>query len=324
MSGFSGQLSRWVKRLKLIGRRATDQDNVNKPGHSSFTDWLRGEPSASEDRRYRHRRLDERMEVRAEILDDLRSFVDKAHEDARRHLRELAATSLDPLQESPARDPTAGYPALLHMNTLKEYFGEVLAGLICEHFGPLNETGWSVPAYLFRFHEVAFQELDRIRQTGHQARPMLGRTGNDCLAFVRNTDGEIVRTLFCEAKCTSGHDSHMVGKAHRQLSDPLVTPLDLRQVIDVLKHRDTWEACEWIEALQRLWLLPPDHNYERCDLVSYTCGQSPVIGTSWIPCDAPHEMYTARRRLEAVEIHRNDVEALITEVYGRAPSAASD
>jgi len=290
---------------------------MNELLDTAFTDWLEGDPSASEDGCYRHRRLNERPELRPEILYSLRSFVEKAHEDARRHLREVAGISLDPLQQPPTHDPVAGYPALLHMNTLKEYFGEVLTGLICEHFAPHDEDEWRVPAYLFRFHVVAFQELERIRQTGQAARTIPGRTGADCLAFVRDSHGRIIRTLCCEAKCTADHQSGMVRKAHEQLSDPLLLPVDLPQIIEVLEDRGSPEASEWVEALRQLWLDDPDDSYERCDLVSYTCGRRPVRKSSWIQADRPHTRYSGGRRLEAVEIHLDGVEGLIGQIYGR-------
>ena len=317
-------IDRSVKLFPFLRSQGTQRGNLNNAGHATFTDWLQGDASVSEDGRYRHRRLDESAQVRAEILQDLQSYVEKAHEDARRHFRKLADISLDPLQAPSPIDPLAGYPALLHIDTLKSYLGEVLAGLICEYFRPFDEDGWKVPAFLFRFHDVAFHELERVRQTGQNARHRPGRFGSDCLAFLRSGEGNILRTLFCEAKCTSGHDSGMVAGAHRQVSDALLTPVDLPRLIEVLKDQGSSEGGEWAEALQRLWLGPRDASYERCDLVGYVCGQSPVRRASWIPSGAPHRMYSGRRRLEAVEIHLDDIGGLITQVYGREPSDASD
>jgi len=283
---------------------------------TSLRDWLEGSVSTAHHGNYRHRRLDERLELRPQVLDSLKEFVHAAHEDARRHIRSLAGISLDPLDGSPSVDPAAGYPSQLHEVTLKGYLGEVLAGLMCEHFGPHGDDRWEVPAYLFRFHDVAFNQLETIRQTGGAATIIPGRVGNDCLAFVRDDDGALTRTLFCEAKCTADHDRGLVVKAHEQLSDSLLVPSDLRQMVDVLNDQGGAEASNWVEALRQLWLEGPEGDYERCDLVTYACGRSPRNKASWIAAGTPETSYTGGRRLEAIEIHLGDVPRLIEEVYG--------
>jgi hypothetical protein len=247
-------------------------------------------------------------------MESLRYFVEEAHEDARRHLRSFGEISLDPLGQSPERDWAKDYPALLHLSTLKGYLGEALAGIICEYFAPLGEEEWRVPAYLFRFHNVAIQQMIRIHQTGQASTPLPGRTGNDCLAFLRSEHGQITCILFCEAKCAADHRSDMVRDAHEQLSDGTLVPVSLPQVIEVLGDRGDPEAERWVQALRHVYLATSE--CERFDLVAYVCGESPVTKDSWIPSDKPHDGYSGGRRLEAVEVHLEDVESLIKEVYG--------
>jgi hypothetical protein len=251
-------------------------------------------------------------------MEPLRHFVEEAHEDARRHLRSFSEISLDPLREASERDWADDYPALLHLGTLKGYLGEVLAGIICEYFAPLGEDNWRVPAYLFRFHNVAIQQMIRIQQTDQEATPIPGRTGNDCLAFLRNEQGQITCILFCEAKCTADHRSGMIRDAHEQLSDETLVPVSMPQVIEVLRARGGPEAERWAEALLEGYL--GSSECERFDLVAYVCGQPPVMRSSWIPADEPHSGYSGGRPLEAVEIHVDDVESLIEEVYGYVPA----
>jgi hypothetical protein len=284
----------------------------------TFKQWLDPILSTSEDGRYRHQILNEQIDLRPEILDNLKCFVDKAHEDARKHIRQVAGCPLDPLNPNPEFDPADGYPALLHMRTLKGYFGEILAGLVCEYFAPHDENKWKVPVYLFRFHDFAFYQLEKIRQTGEKASIIIGRSGDDCLAFMRDDHGVIKRVAFCEAKCTPKHRSDMIIDAHENVSDKLLKPVSLHQVIEVLVDRGDKEAEEWIESLRQLYFLEstPD-DYERCDLVSYVCGQRPKVKDSWIPASKPHPDYSGDRRLEAVEIHLEDVEDLIRIVYGK-------
>lgn len=256
--------------------------------------------------------------LRQEILESLRRFVEEAHEDARRHLRSFSEISLDPLDEASERDWADDYPALLHLGTLKGYLGEVLAGIICEYFAPLGEENWRVPAYLFRFHNVAIQQMIRIHQTEEAPTVVPGRTGNDCLAFLRSEEGEITCILFCEAKCTADHRSDMIHDAHEQLSDRTLVPVSLPQVIEVLRDRGDAEAEAWVEALRQVYL--GSSECERFDLVAYVCGRSPVARDSWIPTEEPHSGYSGGRRLEAVEIHLEEVASVIAEVYGHVPA----
>lgn len=280
-------------------------------GHSSTAvpvevtihDWLvSASVQLSRNGTYRHRLFKENPRCRDNFLPELRRMVLAAHDDACRRLREILGS------DYPA------YPSCLHTQTLKGYFGEVLSGLIAENFGPHGEHRWRVVAYLFRFHDVAFHELERCRQTGASARPLPGRTGNDCLAFCFDDEGQVEKTLVCEAKCTASHDSSLVSQAHEQLSTDFDLPVSLMQVIDILESRkDDPEAQRFAAALRRLWQYQPA--LPRYDLVVYVCGKPPVRAESWLPRDKPHHKYTGRRNLEVDEIHISDVEGLVRAVY---------
>ena len=162
-----------------------------------FHKWLSNEISESEDKRYRHRLLKEKQGYRHDVFDELKELVQNAHEDARRYLRKPVDISLDPLRELSSSDPAKGYPELLDIKDLKGYFGEIFAGLIAEHFSPFGHS-WTVPAFLFRFHHIAFQRLEEHRQTGEEIKGIPGRTGDDCLAFQLGGRGQIVRSLVCD------------------------------------------------------------------------------------------------------------------------------
>src|SRR5258706_14386554 len=132
---------------------------------NKFSDWLCDILNETPDKKYRHRLFKEYPNKRNEILKELTSYIQDAHEDARSRLRKLVENPLDPLGDLPAFDPTYGYPEHFHMDTLKGYFGEIFAGLIAEHFSPFEQEGWKVPAFLFRYHEVEFQHLEILRHT---------------------------------------------------------------------------------------------------------------------------------------------------------------
>ena len=275
--------------------------------------WLSNEISKSEDKRYRHRLLKERQERRTEVIKELKSFVLEAHEDARHRLRRLAGISLDPCSDSSEDDPSEGYPQRLHIQTLKGYFGEIFAGLIAENLSPFGKD-WDVPVFLFRHHLPAFHRLEKLRQ-GEEAKKDFGRFGDDCLAFQRDELRQIIRILYCEAKCILRNHKDKIEEAHAKVSEASI--VDIPQVIEVLLERGDPISLQWADSLRNIWLDDANQEYERLDLVSYIC--PPVRGSeeTRIPRDKPHEKYTGGRQLEAVETHLHDIEDLVREIYGK-------
>lgn len=259
--------------------------------------------------------LSEDRSLRDVVLDELVAYVRQAHEDSRNHLRAaFGQDSLDPLgEELPfALDM---FPAMLDLTTLKGYFGEVWAGIVAEHFEPHETPEWQVPAFLFRAHVAAFQELERIFQ-GELPRRIPGRSGNDGLAFTLGDDGTITRVMVCEAKCTEDHRTDLIADAHSQVSDRTPYGVDLVQLIHILQDSSRPDAPRWIAALRRL-LNGRSPAIPRYDLVVYVCGRSPSSNgrTTWIDATKPHSNYTAKRHLQATEIQLTNVEDFVRQVY---------
>lgn len=286
---------------------------------NKFSYILWNSVSESADKRYRHHLIKVYTNKQNEFLTELKSYMQMAHEDARQHLRRVLGTPLDPLGELTGIDPAENYPQLYDMHTLKGYFGEIFAGLIAEHCSPFGEDTWKVPAFLFRFHLVELQQLEQLSQTGGKANRNYGRTGDDCLAFQLDNNGQIVRSLYCEAKCTASHRSKSVSDAFEKVSKSEI--VDIPRLIEILLDSTEPNASQWVDALRqfrlsiRLGTLPPD--YERCDMVCYVCRRpGPKDDRTRLPIDRPHPNYKAKRRLEAVEVQLPDVEGLIREVYG--------
>ncbi|MEH2023259.1 hypothetical protein [Nostoc sp.] len=288
---------------------------------NGISKWLSNSVSESEDKRYTHRLLREDKSQRDIILNELILIVQKAHEDARYRLRKLAGNSLTPFGDFSDNDPSDGYPERLNIISRQGYFGEIFSGIIAENFAPFGQNDWEVPAFLFRFHLVEFQHLEFLNQTEEIAKKRPGRTGDDCIAFLRNSEGVIIASLVCEAKCTTNHYTEMIAEAHKKASESHIKPVDTPQIIDILQDYDDPFSSEWVNSLRVLWLGSVDKNYERCDLISYICGKHPVINPTWISPDKPHEQYTAGRRLEAVEIHLHEVENLVITVYSQPANA---
>jgi len=285
--------------------------------------WLTNNLHESEDGKYYHRKLEENLEIRTHILQELQRLMHQAHEDARQKLRKLTgiACSLDPLEEeeTPGVDTSIidDFPRYLELKTLKGYFGEIMAALVAENFNPLGED-WQVFAFPFRSHQMAYHALEKVRQEGGVAPTIIGRFGDDMLAFQCDDQGEITHVLFCEAKCTARHDPDLIAEAHKKSSDNKIIPADCLSLIEILQDNATTspEAEKRVHALRHLWWSYKNPTHERCDLVGYICGLLPArASTVIIPTSQPHSDYTAERRLEAVELHLHDVDGLIEDAY---------
>lgn len=262
---------------------------------------------------YRHALVTEDAAHRAEGLSSLAALTVEAHRDAHERLERLIGISLDPLA---GVEPVGWrpYPDGLHTSVLQGYFGEMLAGVIAENYQPHGRM-WAVPAFLFRGHQAAYQELERRRQLGGPARPVPGRTGDDALAFEVDDDGAIVGWLWGEAKCTHDHDSGMIAAGHQQLSVAIRVPVDLIQLIDVLGDSRDAASERWIASLRELLFStdPPP----RYDMLVYVCGRDPIRKATWIPQDTPHSQYTRAGPLEAVEVHLADFDEVLLAAFPR-------
>lgn len=295
----------------------TGNISVNRAKLTKLRDWLAESRSEIPEKSYCHLLLTERPEVRDLIINELAEYFYAAHEPARMLLRNLAQDSLHPLGSLSQPDSTSGYPEQLHPTTLQGYFGEVFAGIVSEHYELFGSSSWEVPAFLFHAHDVAFQQLELGRQTGERVKHVPGRPGDDCLAFERDGNGDILRVMFCEAKCTTNHDTGLIRDSFVKLSLPNICPVDLLRVVEALRQFPENKAIEgWISALRTLYFNQRMLE-ERCDLSSYVCGQRPIRKQTWISTSKPHSSHTAKRQLTSVEVHLDGVRELVSEVYSK-------
>ncbi len=284
----------------------------------SLRTWLNHTDSMSQDQSYHHNLFTEHFEQRSLALNELKPLIELAHNDARHKLRSaLQYDSLHPLEEEKEdiRDPASDYPQIFDMNTLKGYFGEFFSGLIAENFPIHGESNWKVPIFSFRWHHTALDQLDMYHQTGQIGTAIVGRTGDDCLAFVIQ-NGIITKTLFLEAKCTKSHKAQTIKDAHQKVSSLNLIPVEVSRLKDILNdYLDVSGVEDWIYALTGL--LRKVNVAERYDCVSYVCGAQPIRANSWISDQTPHTSYTGKRKLAAIEVQLNNVDDLIYEVYGK-------
>lgn len=259
-----------------------------------------------------------------EAKDELYSYIDHAHEGARRSLREALGTSLHPVSYGTPIDPAYGYPHRFPMSALRGFFGELMSGIVAEYWLGHDGIVWEVPVYLFRYHIVAFQQLELMKQTDDWDRQMLGRTGDDGLGFHWDEDDErILGWLACEAKCTSTHSATMIKDNHKKLSTGAKRPVDLLRLIPALQDydRDRYRDV-WIDGIRQFYFdLEDESQRRRRDLSVYVCAQCPQRGDTWTDKNRPHAKYSGGRDLYCVEIQMADVDSLIAEMYGRMEPA---
>ena len=138
--------------------------------------WLT--KTASQNGNYRHLRLVEDVERREDAIQALRIICKEVHKDAKRYLTQLTQNSLDPLGVNSPSAVANAYPRLLHLNTRKAYFGEIMAGIVIENFSLTQPGDWRVPVFLFRYHQMAFDQLERWRETNSAPIGVPGQTGD--------------------------------------------------------------------------------------------------------------------------------------------------
>jgi len=273
---------------------------------------------------YCHLLIRQKEDIAPEVWDEIFAYINHAHAGARQSLRAPLEDSLHPLQHNTEVDPAFGYPHRLGETALKGFFGEIIAGIVAEYYAGDGEYKWEVPAYLFRTHIVAFQQLEVMKQTDDWERQIVGRTGDDGLAFARDENGQIVAWLACEAKCTGNHSSTLISDNHVKLSQAVPRPVDLLRLIVALKdYRDDAYSRNWIKALRRYyWDNPRNASVSRCDFSMYVCGACPKRNRTWIPTSSPHGDYTGRRNLTCAEFHMTGIDVIIRSLYERMDSTS--
>lgn len=282
-----------------------------------LSEWLKDKRTDVLGGKYCHLLLIEQLDKKNDVIGELAEYFNQAYEPFRQYIRELLGYSLNPLENNADDDPARGYPENLHPLTLQGYFGEVFAGIVAEHYELLGSDEWEVPVFLFHSHDVAFQQLELARQSGKEVKHVPGRTGDDCLAFVRNDDGKIVRIMFCEAKCSAGHNATLIKDAHEKISSSNIIPVDISKVIEALQFvSDKKDADKWANALRRVYF-ERDVGRERCDMVLYICGRTPKKDETWISITTPHQSYKGGRKLMVAEIQLTDVADIVKDVHAR-------
>lgn len=301
------------------------------PG-AALDKWLSSHPS--ETGNYGHLLLTQACAKDQSLVKALRPYFESAHADARQHFHELMGMDLHP--EASAPGGHAQYPRCLPITARRGLFGEVMAGLLTEHYEFIGKHDWKVPIFLFRHHEDVERYLFALARDPSLVRAVFGRFGSDFIAIAIDANGEVHRYLAGEAKwrknlTQTATDNLLLGvkktdadgNVYRapgiwsQLNRDSDVPHGLRQLQRLLKERDPAKWSATILSLDKALLLKNPVPLERTNLVllagNTPAGKDPL--QPWVDWQALPPHYKAPHDLQVVELFLTDGETLIDEIY---------
>lgn len=296
--------------------------------------WLKSYPSTVGN--YGHLLLEQVGATDDALIDALVPYFESAHLDAREHFHEEINIDLHP--DAGSAGAHATYPKCLPSKTRRGLFGEVMAGMLTEHFEYVGNHKWRVPIYLFRHHEDVEHYLFALARDASLTREVMGRHGSDFLAIVLDDEGYVVRYLAGEAKWRialspsavanlllgpkvedgSGKRVHS-GKGiwHQFNERDKNLPHGMRQLRNLLKERDAKGFAAAIFSIDKALMLDNAMPIPRTNLV-FICGNdfsTRKKGRTLVDWEARPAHYTAPHDLQVVEVFLNEGEVLIDGIY---------
>lgn len=304
-----------------------------EPPGQTLEDWLESYPTTVGN--YGHLLLEQKGTSDNALVEAFVPYFESAHQDAREHFHELIGIDLHPDADAPGAH--AEYPGCLPTTARRGLFGEVMAGVLTEHYAFVGGHNWKVPIFLFRHHEDVERYLFALARNPVRIRAVFGRFGSDFLGIAIDEEGHVVRYLAGEAKWRKSltqavADNLMFGetvtvengvKAHsgngiwHQLNVDTDIPHGLRQLQRLLKERDPdgWSAA--ILSIDQALMLKDAVPVPRTNLVllsgnGATKRRDGDVLIKWE--DKPAE-YTSPHDLQVVELILSKGEWLIDKIY---------
>ncbi|WP_430386411.1 aminotransferase [Blastomonas fulva] len=304
------------------------------PPTDALDRWLDHYPST--DGNYGHILLEQACDCDDDLIQELVGYFESAHGDAREHFHAQLGIDLHPDADAPGAHAT--YPTCLPSITRRGLFGEVMAGMLTEHYDYIGGHDWVIPVFLFRFHEDAEAYLFALARDEERRREVYGRRGSDFLALALNEDGEIVRFIAGEAKWRkklrrSVVDAVMFGEkvtdpdtneqVHNgkgvwfQVNRDIPAPHGLRQLQKLLREIDPEGYSAAIATLDRVLVIRNAEPLPRTNLILLSGGDVPSLKkrTTLIPWKKKPADYTAPHDLQVVELILRDGDEVIDGVY---------
>lgn len=308
------------------------------PPKKALEKWLIQYPSVKGP--YGHLLLEQKGKNGQALLDALRPYFESAHLDAREHFHAEAGIDLHP----DATGEAAGvqYPGFLPDKAKGGLFGEVMAGLIAESYEMVGEHIWSVPIFLFRYHEDAGAYLFDLVRDPKKKREIFGRKGDDFIGVSFDDDGAVVRFIAGEAKwrknlipsvvteMLNGKEKKTKGDAAKsatvikktkgiwqEINTSPSVPQGVRQLQRLLEDNDPETYSAAILSLDKALIASNPAPIPRTDLILIVGNKSatyekgnPYIGWQEMPTE-----YTAGNDLQVVEVILQNGDVLIEKLY---------
>lgn len=248
--------------------------------------------------------------VVADVVGLLRKYYQKAHSDAKLIFMRSAGIVITKI---PTQNPTR-YPHSLPMKTKLGYFGEVLCGVLAEHFIKTSETKWMVPAFLFRCHKEASDYITKL-SFGYPKIPgeVRGRIGDDFLAIAMDDQQKLKAILVGESKVRSKPKRRVAEEALVDLSAQKIHPVDLGQLADIL--RDEPSNSEIVSELERAVFSRSEASLARVDMLLCVAGTQ--RRQEIVPLKVCKTKYTGGRELVVVEVEIRPLHDVVRELYRR-------
>lgn len=302
------------------------------PG-DALDNWLVAYPTVEGN--YGHILLEQSGENDDALIEAFRPYFESAHMDAREYFHEQIGIDLHPDAGVPGAH--AEYPNCLPPTAKRGLFGEVMAGMLTEHYQYVGNHKWTVPVFLFRHHEDVERYLFALARDPARARMVFGRFGTDFLAVAIDENGQVVRYLAGEAKwrkslTQSAVDTLLLGKKTEdddgnevrsggiwdQLNVDTEIPHGLRQLQRLLAERDPDHWAAAILSLDRMLLVASADVLPRTNLVFISGNGSAdrSKGVPFIDWEKKPVEYLAAHDLQVVELVLSDGGDLIDGIYG--------
>ena len=304
------------------------------PPKAALARWIKGYPSNIDN--YGHLLLEQKCDCDDDLIADFATYFESAHADARTFFHEQMGIELHPDADNPEVHIT--YPTCLPSITRRGLFGEVMAGMLTEHYDYIGSHEWTIPVFLFRYHEDAEAYLFALVRDEERKREVYGRRGSDFLALALNDEGDIERFIAGEAKWRKKLQpavvaNMMYGKKKKksdteelehdgkgiwfQINQDIPAPHGLRQLQRLLREIDPDGYSAAIARLDRVLVVRNAEPLPRTNLIMISGGDVPsrTAKTSLIPWEAVPEEYTVPHDLQVVELILKDGEDLIDGVY---------
>lgn len=296
--------------------------------------WLTDYPS--EVQNYGHLLLEQNCDCDDALITELARYFESAHADARAFFHEQIGIDLHP--DADAEGAHATYPSCLPPITRRGLFGEVMAGMLTEHYKYIGGHEWRIPVFLFRYHEDAEAYLFALARDEKRKREVYGRRGSDFLALALNEAGEVIRFIVGEAKWRKKLQRSVVaelmyGKKTKnpdtgelehdgrgiwyQMNRDIPTPHGLRQLQRLLREIDPDGYSAAIATLDRVLVVKEAQPLPRTNLIMISGGDVPTRKAkhSLISWEEVPDDYTAPHDLQVVELILRDGDDVIDGVY---------